>query len=197
MLYGSTSKKASEITYYIGLFVRHLRIPGILQCDNRREFKEALLLFLKKHNIKLVNQRSRTLRMQRLVEKANAMVKDKITKWQAVNSSGNLASVLKEICNAINNKTHESLPAGITPTWLIFFRKPSSRKNPIVYVTEEGKRVLLQISSDDIDNFCKQTQSSKGKARKTNFYHQIEEDLNIIPLKESNVQEDSDSGNLI
>ncbi len=68
MLYALTNKRASEITYYISLFVCHLGIPGILQCDNGRKFKGALLLFLKKHNIRLVNGRSRTPRTQRLVE---------------------------------------------------------------------------------------------------------------------------------
>ncbi len=55
MLYALTSKRASEITYYISLFVCHLEISCILQCDNGREFKGALLLFLKKQNIKLIN----------------------------------------------------------------------------------------------------------------------------------------------
>lgn len=122
-------------------------------------------------------------------------MKDKITKWQAVNGSGNWTSALTEICDAINNQTHESFPASVTPMQLMFFRKPNSRKNRIIFATEEEKRVLRQISSDDIDNFCEQTQSSKEKARKTNIEHQIEEALNIIPLEESNVQEDSDPEN--
>lgn len=62
---------------------------------------------------------------------------------------------------------------------------------------EEERCVLRQISSDDIDNFCEQTESSKGKARKTNLDHQIEEALNIIPLEEGDVQEDSDPENPI
>ena len=57
MLYALTNKRTSEITYYISLFVRNLGIPGILQFDNGREFQEALLLFLKKHNIRLANRR--------------------------------------------------------------------------------------------------------------------------------------------
>ena len=76
MLYALKSKRSSEITYYISLFVRHLGIPGILQCDNGREFKGALLLFLKKHNIKLINGRPRTPQTQGLVEQANAVVKN-------------------------------------------------------------------------------------------------------------------------
>ena len=45
ILYALASKRASEITYYISLFVRHLGIPGILQCDNRREFKKLCCCF--------------------------------------------------------------------------------------------------------------------------------------------------------
>ncbi len=124
-------------------------------------------------------------------------MKDKITKSQTVNNLGNWSSALTEICDAINNQTHESLPAGVTPMQLMFFRKPNSHKTQIVYATEEEKRVLRQISSDDIDNFCKQTQSSKGKARRTNLDHPIENELNIIPLEEGDGQEDSDPENPI
>ncbi len=197
ILYALTSKKASGITYYISLFIRHLGIPGILQYDNGKEFKGALVLFLKKHDIRLVNWRPRTPQKQRLIEQANAVVTDKITKWQAVNGSDNLASAVTEICDAINNQTHECLPTGVTPMQLMFFQKPNSRKARIVYATEEEKRVLRQISSDDIDNFCEQTQSSKSKARKTYLDHQIEEALNIIPLEKSDVQENSDPENPI
>ena len=89
MLYAFTSKKTSEITYYISLFIYQLEIPGILHCDDRMEFEGALLLFLKKHNIRLVNRRPPTPQTQRLVEQTNALVKDKMIKWQAVNGSGN------------------------------------------------------------------------------------------------------------
>ncbi len=121
MLYILMSKRASEITYYISLFVHHLGILGILQCDNRREFKGPLLLFLKKHNIRLVNGWPRTPRTQGLVKQANIVVKDKITKWLAVNGSGNLASALTEICDAINKQTHEFLLAAVTHMQLMFF----------------------------------------------------------------------------
>lgn len=126
MLYALTSKIASEITFCINFFVRHLAVPGILQCDNGRDFKVALLLFLKKHNIKLINGRPRTPPTQRLVEQANSVVKDKIAKWQAVNCTGNWADSLTEIRDAINNQTQESLPAGVTPMQLMFLRKPES-----------------------------------------------------------------------
>ncbi len=86
MLYALTSKKASEIIFYINFIVWHLSVPSILQCDNGKKFKGPLLLFFKKHNIKLSNSCPRTSWKQRLVEQANTVMKDKIAKWQAVNS---------------------------------------------------------------------------------------------------------------
>ena len=68
ILYALKSKKASEIAYYIRLFVRHLGMPEILQCDNSREFKGTFLVFLKKHNIKLINGHPHTPCIQKLVE---------------------------------------------------------------------------------------------------------------------------------
>ena len=56
MLYALTSKKASEIAYYISLYVPHFGDPEIFQYDNGREFRGALLIFLKKHGIKLINK---------------------------------------------------------------------------------------------------------------------------------------------
>ncbi len=78
-----TSKKAFKIAYYVSLYVCHFGAPGIFQCDNGREFKGALLIFLKKHGIKLIIARPRTPRTQGLVEQANAIVKNKITRWKA------------------------------------------------------------------------------------------------------------------
>ncbi len=46
MQYALTNKRPSEITYYISLFVHRWGVSGILLCDNAREFKRALLLFL-------------------------------------------------------------------------------------------------------------------------------------------------------
>ena len=56
MLYSLENKKTLEIAYYIGLFVRYLGIPEILQCDNGRKFKGAFLVFFKIYNIKLINR---------------------------------------------------------------------------------------------------------------------------------------------
>ncbi len=100
--------------FYINLFVQLLGVPSILQYDNGSKDQGALLLFLNKHNIKLINSHPQTLQTQRLIEQANAFVKDKIVKWQAVNGTGDWADSLTAICDSMNNQTHESLPTGIT-----------------------------------------------------------------------------------
>ncbi len=55
MLYSLTMKKASEIAYYISFYIRHFGAPRIFQCNNGREFKGSLLIFVKNHSIKLIN----------------------------------------------------------------------------------------------------------------------------------------------
>lgn len=75
MLYAFTSKITSEIEYYISLYVCYFGAPEILQYDNSQEFKDALLISLKKHSIKLISDQPRTLQIQGLDEQANAVVK--------------------------------------------------------------------------------------------------------------------------
>lgn len=78
IFYALESKIALEIAYFIELFVCHLGISEILQYDISQELKGALLVFLKKYHIRLINGRSRTLCTQGLVEQANVIVKNKI-----------------------------------------------------------------------------------------------------------------------
>ncbi len=94
MFYALKSKKTLEIAYYIRLFVRHLGVSEIFQGNNSQEFKFALLMFLKKYNIKLINSRPRLPHTQRLVERANVVVKDKLQKSQTVNGTGAWADAL-------------------------------------------------------------------------------------------------------
>lgn len=54
MLYILTSKKISIITYYISFHFCYFRIPGVFHCDNNQEFKNGILIFLEKHDLKLI-----------------------------------------------------------------------------------------------------------------------------------------------
>ncbi len=195
MLYALTSKKASEITLYINLFVWQFGVLVILQCYDGREFKGILLLFLKKYNIKLINSRLQTPLTQGIVQQANAVVKDKIAKWQAINGIGNWVDSLIEICDAINNQTPKFLPSGVTSMQFLFLRKSESSTSRIVFTTEEERQVLQQISVEDIDSFCEEAEYKKGKKRKPESHTQVEDALEIIPNEERYEQEASDPEN--
>lgn len=137
MLYTLTSKNASEITFYIKLFVLHLGIPGILQFDNGRKFIDALLLFTQMYNITLINVYPRTLQTKRLVEQANAIVKNKIAKWKAVNGTRDRADSLTKFCDTINNQTHQSLPSSVIRIKLMFSRKPEFSTSRTIFTKEK------------------------------------------------------------
>ena len=56
----------------------HVDIFDIVQCDNGKEFKKASLMLLKNNDIKVINERLRTPRTQRLMKQANEVMKNKI-----------------------------------------------------------------------------------------------------------------------
>ncbi len=184
MLHSLTSKKTSEITFYINLFVWHLDVLDILQYDNGREFKGALLLFFKMHNIPLINGRPRNPRTKGLVEKTHTLVPDKIAKWQTINGTGDWVYLLIEICEAMNNQTRKSLPADITTMQLMFSQKPECSMSRTVFTMEEKRQVLQQISIEDIDGFCEEAEYRKSKKRKLESHSQVEDALEIIPNEE-------------
>lgn len=58
-------------------------IMQILQSDNGREFKGALLLLMKRYNVRIKHGRPRTPQTQGLVEQANGTVKRQIRAHQS------------------------------------------------------------------------------------------------------------------
>ena len=190
ILYTLKIKKAFEIAYYIGLFVCHLVVLEFLQYDNGRVFKGVLLVFHKKHNIKLIDRRLPTPITERLVEQANAVIKDKLRKWQPANVAGAEADALIEIIEAINNQTHESLPTGVTPSQLMFSLKPKFLNTRLTFLTEEKKAILGQLSVDDIDRECETVATKKGKATMLVFDHLFEKALDLIPMGKGKEEED-------
>lgn len=98
-----------------------MSIPDILQYDNKIEFKGAFLLILIKHNIKLFDTQPQISLTPKLLEKTNALVKNKIIKWKDVNSLINWISALTEIYNIINNENQVFLPDGIICLQFMFF----------------------------------------------------------------------------
>ncbi|KFY32281.1 hypothetical protein V493_00345, partial [Pseudogymnoascus sp. VKM F-4281 (FW-2241)] len=56
--------------------------PKIMQADNGKEFKGALLLLLQKYGIQVVNGAPRSPQTQGLVEQANGVVENKLRAWK-------------------------------------------------------------------------------------------------------------------
>ena len=75
-----TSKCATAVADCLSVFVMMTDISDIIQCDNEREFLEATLLLMKRHDIKVINDRLRTSRTQSLVKQSNHVLKDKLHK---------------------------------------------------------------------------------------------------------------------
>lgn len=149
VLYALTSKRAIEIADGFSMFVRHYDVPDILQTDNGREFKGALLIFLKRHRIRLINGRPRTPQTQGLVEQANGVVKDKLRKWQEENGSNAWAHALTEVTLFMNRQHHSGLPKRTSPYEVMFGRKSKQQKSRLEPVHNQ---ILDQLSEADIED---------------------------------------------
>ena len=79
VLYTLKTKESRPIADCITQFIAIFFPPKILQCDNGREFKGALLILLRQYRIQVINGSPRNPQVQGLVEQANGVVKRKIS----------------------------------------------------------------------------------------------------------------------
>lgn len=83
-----------------------------------------------------------------------------------------------EICEAINNQTHKLLSPGVKSSQLMFFCKRKSRNILTTLATQTEKRVLCQLSIEDIDKKSEDVLlNKKGKAIKLLLHHFFEQAL--------------------
>ncbi len=85
-------KKPSGISHYIGRFRRYWSMTEILWCNNVRDFKNAILIFFKKNDIKLISRRSRTPRTQEFMSRSilRQKVNFKIGKQSIISEAENI-----------------------------------------------------------------------------------------------------------
>jgi hypothetical protein len=81
------SKHVELIAAAFAQFIRVFLPPKIMQYNNGKEFKGALLILLRKYRIQIVNGAPRSLQTQGLVEQANRVVEAKIRAWKIDNES--------------------------------------------------------------------------------------------------------------
>ena len=120
IVYALTTKWASEVAFWISIFIWHYGMFNICQYDNGKEFKGACLILLKRYGIRVINGRPHSPQTQGLVEQANSVTKAKIRAWKLITGSSKWALTLTDVSIQMSQQTHTSLPAKYT-THLIFF----------------------------------------------------------------------------
>jgi transposase InsO family protein len=102
---------------------RDVTPPKIVQCDNGKEFKGALLILLRKYGIQVINGAPRSPQTQGLVEQANGVVEAKLRAWKMDHGSTEWADGLLEVTLAINTQKHSTI--GFAPAELLFRERTS------------------------------------------------------------------------
>ena len=114
-LYALPTKESIGIANCLESFIQHHDIPEIIQADNGREFKGAVLILSKRLGIQIINGRPRHPQTQGLVEQANGVAKTKIRAWMIENDCTYWPACLWLVARQMNNQAHTSLPNGLTP----------------------------------------------------------------------------------
>ena len=122
-LYLLKSKHAEPIADAFALFIAAFLPPKIVQCDNGKEFKGALLILLRKYGIQVINGAPRSPQTQGLVEQANGVVEAKLRAWKMDHGSTEWADGLLEVTLAINTQKHSTI--GCAPAELLFQERTS------------------------------------------------------------------------
>jgi IS30 family transposase len=117
-LYPLKSKHAKPIADCFTLFIAAFLPPKIMQADNGKEFKGALLILLRKYGIQVVNGAPRSPQTQGLVEQANGVVEAKLRAWKMDHGSIEWADGLLEVTLAMNTQIHSTI--GCAPAKLLF-----------------------------------------------------------------------------
>jgi hypothetical protein len=101
-LYPLKSKHVELIADCFALFITAFLPPKIMQADNGKEFKGALLILLRKYGIQVVNGAPRLPQTQGLIKQANGVVENKLQAWKMDHGSTEWKDGLLEVTLAMN-----------------------------------------------------------------------------------------------
>jgi hypothetical protein len=157
-LYPLKSKHAEPIAEAFALFIAAFLPPKIMQADNGKEFKGALIILLRKYGIQIINGAPRSPQTQGLVEQANGVVESKLRAWKMDNGSTTWADGLLEVTLAMNTQKHSTI--GCAPAELLFREHTShsdwlnsqARKDLAIGVAQEDptQAPIYDIPTDDL-----------------------------------------------
>ena len=153
-LYPLKSKHAKPIADAFALFIAVFLPPKIMQADNRKEFKGALLILLQKYGIQVINGALRLPQTQGLIEQANGVIENKITVWKMDHGSIEWVDGLLEITLAMNTQKHSTI--GCAPAELLFREHTShinwldsqARKDLTIGVEQEDRTLAPILESE-------------------------------------------------
>lgn len=100
--------------------------------------KGAIIVLMARYGIKIINGRPRTPRTQGLMEQANRVMKDKLSKRIEATGNPNWSEHLVRVALAMNIQGHSSLPYNVTLYEIFFGRKYRNRANSPSTVEESG-----------------------------------------------------------
>ena len=125
--------------------------PRIIQCDNGKEFKGAVLHILQRHGIKLINSTPRHPQSQGLVEQGNSVVERKLRALMAERGTREWGSLLVEVSIAMNSEVHSTLR--LTPYEIVFNQR--MRIDDWVPI-EEREQAMLHMAQDEKDRMVRE-----------------------------------------
>jgi hypothetical protein len=159
-LYALKSKHSEPIADAFAQFIAAFLPPKIVQADNGKEFKGALLILLRKYGIQVINGAPRSPQTQGLVEQANGVVESKLRAWKMDNGSTEWADGLVEVTLAMNTQIHSTIKCA--PAELLFRERTSyidwlnsqKRKELTVGVNQEDptQSPIYAVQSSPISN---------------------------------------------
>ncbi|KFZ11413.1 hypothetical protein V501_04793 [Pseudogymnoascus sp. VKM F-4519 (FW-2642)] len=153
-LYPLKSKHTEPVADAFAMHIAAFLPPKIMQSDNGKEFKGALLILLRKFGIRVINGAPRSPQTQGLVEQGNRVVEDKLRSWKMDHGSTEWANGLLEVTLAINTQKHSTI--GCTPAELLFrdhtshisWLSSDARKNLLIGVEQEDQTLGPILESD-------------------------------------------------
>ncbi|KFY03974.1 hypothetical protein V490_00036 [Pseudogymnoascus sp. VKM F-3557] len=143
-LYPLKSKHAEPIADCFAQFIAAFLPPKIMQADNGKEFKGALLILLRKYGIQVVNGAPRSPQTQGLVEQAKRVVENKLRAWKMDHGSTEWKDGLLEVILAMNTQIHSTI--GCAPAELLF----RDRSSHIDWLNSQARKDLtIGIEQED------------------------------------------------
>jgi len=143
-LWPLVTKELSNVCDGFAVFFMAYGPIRIFQFNNGIEFKGALLYLLRRYGIRIINGNPRHPQIQRVVERANGTIKDRINNWMEINKTSRWVSGLVEVYIVYNLTKYASTQ--MLPYQVHFGRSPVI--NDEIWLDPEKRKTVTFINED-------------------------------------------------